>query len=102
MITFESALAFVIIINIVGFLLIRADKIRMKNKEPRIKEVLLFLIAGLSGGIGELLAMLIFRHKTYKWYFRVFMPILVVLNIISASIILFLIYEAGVASGVGI
>ncbi|NCA92501.1 DUF1294 domain-containing protein [bacterium] len=100
--TFQSALGFVIIMNIVGFLLIRADKIRLQNREPRIREVLLFAIAGLSGGIGELLSMLIFRHKTYKWYFRVFMPIIVVLNIVTVSLILFIIYEAGADSGIGI
>ncbi|NCA68111.1 MAG: DUF1294 domain-containing protein [Clostridia bacterium] len=101
-VTFESTLAFIIILNIVGFLLIRADKMRLKNKEPRIKEVLLFVVAGLSGGIGEYLAMLILRHKTYKWYFKVFMPIIVVFNIIVSSLVLFLIFEAGKTGGIGI
>ncbi len=101
-ITFESALAFIIIFNIIGFLLIRADKIRLKNKEPRIREVLLFAVAGLSGGIGEYLAMLIFKHKTYKWYFKVFMPIIVIFNIVVSSLVLFLIFEAGIIEGVGI
>jgi uncharacterized membrane protein YsdA (DUF1294 family) len=101
-ITFESALAFIIIFNIIGFLLIRADKIRLKNKETRIKEVLIFAVAGLSGGIGEYLAMLIFKHKTYKWYFKVFMPIIVILNIVVSSLVLFLIFEAGKGEGIGI
>ncbi len=101
-ITFESALAFIIILNIIGFLIIRADKIRLNNKEPRIREILIFVIAGLSGGIGEYLAMLIFKHKRYKWYFKVFMPIIVIINIVVSSLMLFLIYEAGGTGGVGI
>lgn len=102
MITFEAALGFVIIINIIGFMLIRIDKKRLLNKEPRIREVLLFLVAGLSGGIGEFLAMLIFKHKTYKWYFKVFMPLIMVLNIVAASLVLFIIFEAGSESAIGI
>lgn len=97
-ITFQSTFAFIVVMNIVGFFLIKVDKKRLQNKEPRIKEVLLFVIAGLSGGVGELLSMLIFRHKTYKWYFKLFMPIIAVLNIAVSGLVLFLMYEAGVGA----
>jgi len=95
-VSFQSMLAFVIIMNIIGFLSIRADKIRLKNKEPRIKELFLFSVAGFFGGVGVLISMLVFKHKTYKWYFKVFIPVLAIFNIILASLILYLMYEAGI------
>lgn len=92
---FQSVFAFLIIINIVGLFLIKTDKKRLQNKEKRIREVLLFAIAALGGGVGEFFGMLIFRHKTYKWYFKLFMPILAIINVVISGLILYLLFEAG-------
>lgn len=97
---FKSTFAFVVIMNIIGFVLIKTDKKRLLSKKPRIREVLLFVIAGLGGGVGELLSMAIFRHKTYKWYFKLFMPIIAIINIIVTSLLLYLMFEAGVGADV--
>ena len=41
----------------------------------------LFLVAIIGGSIGALLGMHVFRHKTKHWYFRVFIPLILLLQI---------------------
>lgn len=63
--------------------------------EARVPDKALFAIAILFGAAGELLAMLIYRHKWYKFYFRTFIPILTVVNLIIAAVILYFLYTKG-------
>ncbi|MGL4663219.1 MAG: DUF1294 domain-containing protein [Culicoidibacterales bacterium] len=55
--------------NIISFFLYGLDKYKAKKKKWRISEKTLLLISLLSGVIGSVSAMLIFHHKTKKWYF---------------------------------
>ena len=57
-------LAYLIIINIVGFAAMGMDKSKAKKGAWRTPEATLFLFAFLGGGIGTTLGMNIFRHKT--------------------------------------
>lgn len=69
---------YLIIINIVSFLLFGLDKyLAIKNKN-RISEISLFFLMFIGGPIGSLLGMLIFHHKTrkIKFYIYVFLSIL--------------------------
>ncbi len=45
------------------------DKARAQTRRWRIPESVLLLLGFLGGAAGALLAMLIFRHKTRRWYF---------------------------------
>ena len=67
-------------INIFSFLLMGADKRRAKQGRRRIPEKTLFLWAGLFGAGGGVLGMFLFRHKTKHWYFRIFFPVMLVLQ----------------------
>ena len=40
----------------------------------------MFLSAALFGAFGGTLGMFVFRHKTKRWYFRVFFPLMMVLQ----------------------
>ena len=68
---FSVLMIYVIVINIVAFLLMGEDKRRAKKKLWRISERTLFLAALLGGSIGGLCGMYFFRHKTKHWYFRI-------------------------------
>ena len=70
-----------IVMSLIGFCLMGADKKRAANNQWRIKEATLFLFAALGGGIGSTLGMFAFRHKTKHWYFRVFFPLFAILQI---------------------
>ena len=57
---------YVLCINLIGFLAMYIDKRKAKRNEWRIKEGTLMSIALLGGGIGGIIGMYKFRHKTKK------------------------------------
>ncbi len=71
---------YLILINILAFLLFVADKKKARTHAGRISEKMLFLAAGVGGSLGALIGMFFFHHKTRHWYFRVFIPLLCVLH----------------------
>ncbi|CCY79587.1 putative uncharacterized protein [Mycoplasma sp. CAG:877] len=73
---------YLILINIIGFILILVDKIKACKNKWRIKENTLLFISIIGGSIGELISMLIFHHKTKKNKFIIFIPLLILIQII--------------------
>ena len=63
--------------------------------QDRIPNGAFIAIAVFFGAVGELLAMLIFRHKWYKWSMRTFVPILTLINLALFGLILYVIIESG-------
>lgn len=72
----------ILIINIFTFLLFGFDKIRAKNKGLRIPEGILLTLSLFFGGVGAILGMVVFNHKTSKPAFRVIVPLSFALNYI--------------------
>ena len=70
------------VLNIFSFSLMAADKRRAQTGKWRISEKALFLAAACFGGLGGVLGMTLCRHKTRHWYFRVFFPLLLIVQII--------------------
>lgn len=79
-----------ILVNIVAFILYGYDKSCAKKKARRISEKTLLFWAWIGGSIGAFLGMKIFHHKTLKPKFAVTVPILVVLEIL---ICIFCLYQ---------
>ena len=50
------------------------DKRKAIRHQWRIPEATLFFIALLGGGLGSIVGMQLFRHKTRHWYFVWGMP----------------------------
>ena len=69
-------IAYIVIVNIIGFVLMGVDKKRAIRGAWRISEATLFLTAFLGGALGCTLGMQHFRHKTKHWYFKYGMPII--------------------------
>ncbi|MCL2853166.1 MAG: DUF1294 domain-containing protein [Defluviitaleaceae bacterium] len=67
--------------NVVTFLLYGMDKRRAKNNEWRISEAMLIAYAFLMGGVGSLLGMSVFRHKTKHLKFKVLIPLAAIMNV---------------------
>ena len=57
------------------------DKRKARRGSWRISEKALLLSAFCFGGIGAFLGMRIFHHKTKHWYFQVFVPVFLILQI---------------------
>ena len=75
------ALAIIAIINIVAFVLMGHDKRCARQGKWRVPEKTLFLVTACFGGLGGVLGMKVFHHKTQHWYFKVFFPALLIVQI---------------------
>ncbi len=75
------ALAIIAIMNIAAFVLMGHDKRRARQDKWRIPEKILFLVTACFGGLGGVLGMKVFHHKTQHWYFKVFFPVLLIVQI---------------------
>ena len=104
-----AALAIIAIMNIAAFALMGHDKrcARLKSRRDfksgrsrtadgsnrrfeaqrrrqgkwRVPEKTLFLVTACFGGLGGVLGMKVFHHKTQHWYFKVFFPVLLIIQI---------------------
>ena len=76
-----ALIGYLILVNLIAFTVYGADKRRAKKDRWRVPEKTLFLVALLGGSLGALLGMHVFHHKTKHWYFRVFIPLILVLQI---------------------
>lgn len=65
--TMQNIIIYLIIINIIGFLIMYIDKQKAKKGKWRIPEKTIFIITVLGGGIGTISGMYAFRHKTQKY-----------------------------------
>ena len=80
-INIKNLLIYLLFINLLGFLIMYIDKRRAKKDRWRISEHTLFLFAWFGGGIGTILGMYKFRHKTLKKKFTIGMPVILILEL---------------------
>lgn len=74
------------VMSLIGFASMGIDKKKAQEGKWRTKEATLFSIAILFGGVGSMLGMWIFRHKTKHWYFAVFFPIFALIDIAALAV----------------
>ncbi|MBD8922857.1 DUF1294 domain-containing protein [bacterium] len=79
----QNIIIYLIIINIIGFLVMYIDKQKAKKGKWRIPEKTIFIITVLGGGIGTISGMYAFRHKTQKLHFTIGLPTITILEIIG-------------------
>ncbi len=87
--TTKNIIIYLIVINIIGFLIMFIDKQKAKKGAWRIPEKTIFIITALGGGIGTIAGMYLFRHKTQKLNFIIGLPLITILEIILAIYYLF-------------
>ncbi len=79
-----------LLVNLIAFILYGVDKYKAKKQLWRIPEATLLLFSVLGGGMGSLLGMTAFRHKTKHTKFLVTVPILFLLyTVFFATSLLF-------------
>ena len=74
--------------NLLVFLLYGLDKWKAKQNLWRIPEKMLLTVCLAGGGIGAACGMLIFRHKTNHWSFRIGVPLGLILSLAEWFVIL--------------
>ena len=65
----------ILVWNLIVFLIYGLDKLKAIKKYRRISELTLVFCALLIGGLGAVIGMIIFNHKTKKPKFRFFAPL---------------------------
>lgn len=74
----QYLIAYLLIINAAGFLLMCLDKYYAKNNMWRIPEATLMSVAAVGGSLGSLIGMYLVRHKTRHPKFTKGIPALLV------------------------
>ena len=81
---------YLLAINLVAFTAMGIDKKKAIDHKSRIPEKRLFLYVILGGGIGGTIGMTLFRHKTKHWYFKLFFPLIA---IVEYAALIFVLYK---------
>ncbi len=81
--TIKGFIIYVLAINIITFLVMGLDKWKAQRGSWRIQEATLFTLVLFGGGIGGILGMIIFHHKTKKPKFQFGFPIILILELIA-------------------
>lgn len=76
----DALAVWLVVINVATFAVCGADKSRAKKGRWRIPEKTLLLLPLLGGSVGGLLGMAVFHHKTRHWYFRLGLPLMLLLQ----------------------
>lgn len=84
----KNIVIYLILINLITFLAMYIDKRKAKKGKRRIPEKTLFVLVGLGGGIGGILGMYLFRHKTKKTRFVIGFPAILIFEILVVIAIL--------------
>jgi len=71
---------YLLLINALSFLLMRADKLAAKKHAFRIPERFLLFCALIGGSLGASAAMILFRHKTNHLQFYVVVPLMLLVH----------------------
>lgn len=70
----EVIAIYLLIVNIVSFMLYGIDKYKAEHHKWRIRERMLILSAWIGGALGAFLGMKVFHHKTLHTSFRFLVP----------------------------
>ena len=78
----NALLYYLIVINVVTFLVYGIDKWKAKQGYWRISEATLLILAVIGGSIGALLGMKIWHHKTMHKKFKYGLPGILIIQIV--------------------
>ncbi len=85
----EFLIFYLVMINLLAYMAFGIDKNKAIKGGWRIPESTLLLYSFVGGGIGSLIGMEVFKHKTLKFKFRFGVPFLSLLSIA----VLYLVYN---------
>ena len=66
---YQILLIYYAVLSLIAFLRYAADKRKAKKGKWRTPEAVLLSLGFFGGGVGAVLGMLTFHHKTRHWYF---------------------------------
>ena len=84
----QYLLIYLLILNAAGFLLMLIDKKKAQLGRWRIRESTLLTVAVLGGSLGTMMGMRLFRHKTKHLKFSLGVPMILVIQVMTAIFLL--------------
>ena len=75
-------LVYVLSINLISFLAFGFDKYKANRNKRRLKNGLLLGLSFIGGAIGGLIGMNVFRHKTKKAYYKIGLPLMILMQVL--------------------
>lgn len=82
-------IVYLIVINLVTFVMYGIDKYKAKKSKWRISEATLLWMAALGGSVGAWMGMQIWHHKTLHKKFKYGVPAILLLQIALVGYVLF-------------
>lgn len=79
----DKWIIYIILINLVSLLLMKTDKNRARQRKWRIPEASLWFVSIIGGSLGTWIGMFLFRHKTKHLSFRIGLPLLIIIQVLS-------------------
>ena len=80
----QVSVLYLIVVNILTFLVFGIDKRKARKGRWRIPEATLIGLSAAGGSIGALLGMHLFRHKTQKRKFTLGIPAILIIQAVLA------------------
>ena len=77
-----TQMIYLVIINVLGFLIMGLDKAKAKKQKYRISENTLLFVALIGGSLGSYLGMYCFHHKTKHVKFYIGIPLILFIQIL--------------------
>ena len=86
----EIVIYYLILVNIVTFIVYGIDKLKARKSLWRIREAALLMLAVLGGSIGAWLGMKVWHHKTLHKKFRYGIPVIIIIQLVIIGYFLYI------------
>ena len=77
----NAPICYLVVINLVSFMMFGIDKYKARRGQWRISEATLLAVAAIGGSIGAWMGMKVWHHKTLHSKFRYGVPIMLLAHI---------------------
>lgn len=77
----NALICYIVVINLVSFMMFGIDKYKARRGQWRISEATLLVVAAIGGSIGAWMGMKVWHHKTLHSKFRYGVPIMLLVHI---------------------
>ena len=77
----NAPICYIVVINLVSFMMFGIDKYKARRGQWRISEATLLAMAAIGGSIGAWMGMKVWHHKTLHSKFRYGVPIMLLAHI---------------------
>lgn len=83
-----AGVLYLLIVNVLSFIVVGADKQKARKRQRRISERTLFLWAIIGGSIGSFIGMRFFHHKTKHKRFMIGLPLMILVQVLALAFII--------------